>query len=475
MRFRMRLILSFLLVALLPMLMLNRYAFFFFHHYSKQALEAEMVRSARLTGELFRLEMDAEQRAAVLAVHAADTESRLRYFNAAGDLLLDVGESPGLDALADTEIRRALETGAYAARWELLPDRSRVYYFSALPSVDTDGGVVTGVAQVIRHTGAVTRALLRMKEHQTRITWWTAGLSFTLALLFALLLARRLRRLRAAADRYARTGDSSGFTLRGRDEFTALAEAFQKMADDLEARQTYNRDFVLTTLHELRTPLTAMRGAADLLHRGDLPEADRQRFAGNIQTQAERLNRLVEELGALTALDVDLPREPAGLMEAGMLITEIVDRVRGAFSVPIHLEGGDLQAVVRVRPGRMEQALLNLLENAERYTPEGSGIEITLTEEGARLCVRVRDHGPGIAPEDVDRIFRRFFTTVPRGETSRQGRGLGLSVVETILRAHDGSVRAGNHPEGGAVFDLLLPIVPSSALSNVSGSDRILT
>jgi len=466
MKFRLRLLFSMLLVAVLPMLILNRYAFAFFHHYSKNALEREMAHSARLAAELFGVAMADEARADLLASHAAATESRIRYWDADRQMRLDAGESPGLLITDNPEVDRAFAQGQYAARWQLTQDRSRVYYFAALPRLHPESGEVTGVAQVIRHTAPVTRALLRMKEHQTRITWITAGLSAALALLFALILSRRLRSLQKAAHQYAKTGDSSGFSFGGRDDFSGLALSFQQLTVELEKRQAYNRDFVITTLHELKTPLTAILGAGDLLRRPELAETDRRRFADNIHIQATRLRRLVEELRALTALDADLPREPALAAEAAPLISEILERVRPALSRPVTFREDGLRSRIQVRPQRLEQALVNLLENAERHSPDGQSIAVELAEAGDTVQISICDRGPGIAPENLERIFQPFFTTLPRGTHPDQGLGLGLSVVQSIVNAHGGSVRAGPGEGGGSVFTILLPVFQSSSLSS---------
>ncbi len=459
MKFRIRIILTMLAVAVLPMLLINRYALAFFHHFSKEALEHNMVNSAKLTSDVFQADMDAADRKTILAAHALETESRIRFFDAEETLLFDTGESPGLNIGENTDVQSALQTGQYAARWRLTPDRSRLYYFSAWPQIDPVTGEVEGVAQVIRHTAPITRAILNMKAHQTRATWWAAATSVILSVLFAILLTLRLRALRHAATEYAQTGDATGFEMTGKDEIADLAAEFRTMAKELEKRQAYNRDFVLTTLHELKTPLTAIQGAAELLReRPDLPAADRTKFAGNISFQSERLSRLVEELRAITSLDVELPGEPMQLMHIGMLIQNIVDRIRPAFNCEIILKGTDNQIMARVLPRRIEQVMVNLLENAERHNPEDKAVCVALSETETHARIRVMDQGPGFAPENIDRVFDRFFTTVPKGETLNQGRGLGLAVVKRIVEAHRGQVFALNRDEGGACVGFELPL-----------------
>lgn len=459
MKFRWHLILAMLVVSVLPMLLINRYAFAFFHHFSREAQERNMVHTARLAGNLYVTSTDPAQLESVLADHAADTESRVRVFDAERRMALDVGDSPGLALDLDLDVTRAFESGGYAARWALTADRARVYYFASEPVVDPVTGEVLAVAQVIRHTAPITRALIDMKENQILAVRWAAAGSLALAVGFSMLLTLRLRRLRRAARAFASTGDASGFELSGRDEFADLAAGFREMAEELEARQAHNREFVLTTLHELKTPLTAIQGAAELLRdHPELEPPERNKFAGNIAVQSERLIRLVHELRALTSLDVDLPRETPRVENLGETARVILERVKPAVESEMVLRVEDEPLPVRILPHRVEQALVNLLENADRYQPEGEPILVRVSREGDHARVAVEDRGPGIAPENLDRIFDRFFTTVPKGQTRRQGRGLGLAVVKRIVESQRGRVFAENQDDAGARVGFAFPL-----------------
>jgi signal transduction histidine kinase len=459
MKLRTRLVLTLLAVSVLPLLLANRYAFSFFHHFSKHAQEKAMEQSGRLAGHLFRLVPDPAARADVLDAHARDTASRIRVFDAQRRLVYDSGVTDLLDLKEDREIQRAFDTGRYAARWALSPDRKNVHYFSAVPWSDAQGGVI-GVAQVIRDTGDITRALSRMKAQQEMAARSAAGISICLALLSAWALTRRLRRLRRAAATFAQTGSSTGFDLAGRDEVAELAAGFRDMATELEKRQHYNRDFVLTTLHELKTPLTAIRGAAELLQsRPDMRSEDRERFVGNIVVQSQRLGPMVEALRSLTSLDLDLPGEVLEIHPAGALLSAALERLRPGLRGPVELLGGDCPALLRVQPGRIEQALGNVLDNALRHQPEGRGpVRLLLRTENDLVVIAVEDDGPGIAEENLERVFDRFFTTVPRGQSLDYGLGLGLAEVKRILEHHRGEVFARNRPEGGAAVGFVLPV-----------------
>src|SRR5690606_16313738 len=140
------------------------------------------------------------------------------------------------------DVSKAIASGKYAARWWVTEDRSRLYYFSAVPVFAANGGLL-GVAQVVEHTGRITKALIRLHTYQKTGLMWVVSGSILLSMLFSFLLTRRLQRLRQAARDFAKDGSTGGFEMRGRDEVAELAGGFLEMAEQLEAKQRYNREF----------------------------------------------------------------------------------------------------------------------------------------------------------------------------------------------------------------------------------------
>ncbi|MDA3875176.1 MAG: ATP-binding protein [Kiritimatiellae bacterium] len=450
MKLWMKLFLSLLVVAVLPTWFLSRYARSTFHHFSKQGQEEQMAQAAHLLGELFRSVSADDERERVLTAHAERAGRRLRYFDPEGRLLFDVGDVGEIDVGENPDVQKVLDTRRYAARWWLKPDHSRLYYFSSVPVLD-DSGEFVGVAQVVEHTGRITSALIRLNAYQQTGLMWVSIGTVGLAIIFSMLLTRKLRRLRQAAQDFARGGEVKGFQMAGRDEVAQLAQGFQEMAEELQVRQAYNREFVQTTLHELKTPLTAMHGAADILYsRGELSAVDRKRFAGNIQVQSDRLLRLVEDLQTLTSLDMELPRERLEATAVGPFVAEVVQRIRPALSHEVEVISRDVERMVSLVPARIEQALINLLHNADRYQCGKNPIRVRVKDVEEKVEFAVEDDGPGITETDPLRIFERYFSTVPRDQCREYGQGLGLAVVKRIVEHHHGDVLAENPPSGGA-------------------------
>lgn len=235
-----------------------------------------------------------------------------------------------------------------------------------------------------------------------------------------------------------------------------LAEDARKAA--LHAQTEELRSGLLSAVsHDLRTPLATITGAATTLRDdGDLPPATRRDLTEAICEEAERLERLVSNL-------LDMTRLESGAVEAKREWIPLIEVVGGALTrAERRLEGHRVTTAIpddlplmSLDPVLIEQLFINVLENAAKYTPRGSSIDIRASREGGALLVEVADDGPGIPPGDEERIFERFH----RGEHAGiRGVGLGLPIARAIAQAHGGRLAAANRPGGGAVFRLTLPI-----------------
>jgi len=220
------------------------------------------------------------------------------------------------------------------------------------------------------------------------------------------------------------------------------------------------RDFVADAAHELRTPLAIIRGASELgLAAGIGP--DQEASLEQTLAQNAHLTRLVEDLSTLARADsgaVDLACAPVDLAR---LVAETVAGVgvlaeeRG---VRLAVEAAGVTPVIGDAV-RLRQALLILLDNALKYTPDDGAITVSVTRQGGQVRLGVQDSGPGIAPEDLPRLFERFY----RADKARgsAGSGLGLSIGRWIAEAHGGRITAANAPERGALFTITLPLAAS--------------
>ncbi|MFJ8820726.1 sensor histidine kinase [Streptomyces sp. NPDC102467] len=264
-------------------------------------------------------------------------------------------------------------------------------------------------------------------------------------------------RLTATAERIAATRNARtriDLPPGRRDEVTRLAASFNTMLGELEDSVTARRRLVADASHELRTPLTALRTNAELLARADrLTTAQRDRASAALGRQIHEVTSLVNDL-----IELARDEEPQPLVEEVALAPLVTHAVRladahwpqVAFSLTVLPEAatGTLPGV----PSRLSRLLANLLGNAAKFTPPGGApVEVTLSARE----LTVRDHGPGIAAEDLPYVFDRFY----RAEVSRAlpGSGLGLAMARQIALAHGAELSAEAAPGGGALFRLTFP------------------
>ncbi len=231
----------------------------------------------------------------------------------------------------------------------------------------------------------------------------------------------------------------------------------------LQAETEALRSTLLSSVsHDLRTPLAAITGAATALLQRDimLEQKDKQELARTIQEEAEHLNRIIRNVLDMTRLEskaITVKKEWQSIEEiVGVALDRLSERL-GSRRVVIDIPS-DLP-LVPFDPLLMEQVLMNLLDNAVKYAPDGGPIEVMAgLKDGNTLLVEISDHGPGIAPAELEHIFEKFV------HGSGGGMGLGLAICRAIINAHGGRIWAENRPEGGSVFRFTLPVEGSPVL-----------
>jgi len=244
--------------------------------------------------------------------------------------------------------------------------------------------------------------------------------------------------------------------------------AEQAAVAQLEEAARAKTDFIADASHELRTPLTVLRGNAEvglaMGHESELTEVLRE-----IVTEAERMTRLVDDLLFLARSDaasvpLELQRVDAGqLLRSLAARAEVLARQRGAqLSAQLEVSGP-----IQADPARVEQAVLILVDNAAKYGPPGGTVELAARMEGAELVVAVRDHGPGIAAEDLPHIFERFYRRRSGPVRRVPGSGLGLAIASTIVEGHGGRLSAESAVGGGTRVTIRLPLEPVDQAARV--------
>ena len=315
---------------------------------------------------------------------------------------------------------------------------------------------------VVGPRGAVVVATsLAETDHAlNRIRFWiflVGGIGIALAAALAAFVAtaalRPVRRLTAAAESVAATGDlTERVDVSGSDELGRLATRFNAMLAALESSVGAQRRLVADASHELRTPLTAVRTNMELIREGKLPADEAKRALDEALVEVDSLTSLLADLVELArGEERKLRIEEVQLDD---LVASAVERAKSRAPHATFVTSLS-QTQVQADPVLLDRAVSNLLDNAVKYSPPGAPIEVTVREGE----VLVADHGPGVAAEDLPRIFDRFYRAA--SARSLPGAGLGLAIVREAAEAHGGRASAESSP-AGARFRLTLPVGPAT-------------
>lgn len=301
-------------------------------------------------------------------------------------------------------------------------------------------------------------------EPLRRIFIWVGSVAILVGFGLAVVAARRatrpLHQVVETARRIIATGAlDARVPLPNRDDDIAeLVRQFNTMLDKNAGLLRAMREALDNVAHDLRTPLTSLRGTAELaLTQPGLDPAARDALADCVERSDEvlRLLRALMEISEAEAGMLRLEKVEADLRHLVEQAVELYADVAEAKQIKLTLAEG-LGVPVLVDVVRIRQAVANLIDNGIKYTPDGGRVELTLAQENDRAVLAVRDTGPGVPEKEQPRIWERLY----RGDQSRSqsGLGLGLSLVRAIVEAHGGRVAVRNAAEGGAIFELELPI-----------------
>ena len=311
-------------------------------------------------------------------------------------------------------------------------------------------------------TGAVfirTRAQ-KIESGLGEILWrivTLAAIMLVLSGIVVFLFVRRrlkpLRELEAAAATIAE-GD---FTVQvnekqGDKELRELSGAFNTMTRKLQGVEAGRREFVANVSHELRSPITSIRGFAEGMADGVIPEEDQPKYLRLVADESKRLSGLIDDLLAMSRLERDDAKPEMSVFDINeMLRRVVIVRMNDleAKKIDVSCEFEEDSCTVRADSDRIEQVVINLLDNAIKFTPEGGTITLESASKDGTAEITVRDNGCGIAPEDREKIFDRFFTA-DRAHTAGKGTGLGLSICKRIMEMHGQTIRLLDTDSGAA-------------------------
>lgn len=285
------------------------------------------------------------------------------------------------------------------------------------------------------------------------------GIALILAIILSRTLTRPIRELTAATQVASQGNLPQQVPVRSHDELGQLATSFNRMSTALARSLNLRRQMTADIAHELRTPISIILGHAEAVHDGVLP-ASPETFE-IIREEAERLEHLVDDLRTLSMADAGelklalRPYSPEKLLnDTQKIFAHQASQKNIALNTKI--ESGLPE--IEVDPERMKQVFGNIVDNALRYTPENGKIILSADVVDHGVEMKVQDSGPGVEPEDLDRIFERFYRTESSRARDKGGSGLGFAIAKSIVEKHNGKIWAESKPGEGLTVIVQIPI-----------------
>lgn len=432
----------------------------FIFHEKEQSLIRFGRSVSRLVGEMSESPWEARRTMMRLQTLAELADARIWIAAPDGRIVADSEfphARPGLQ-LAPEEMQKIL-TGETVVYRGLFRGRFRAPVISVgLPL--SNGGRPVGAVFLHSPVRGVREALVQIYRLVGLAVLAAAGVALVLSLWLSRRLAQPLREMSEAAQELARGRFDRRVKIpTADDEIRRLALSFNYMASQLGDLERLRREFIANVSHELRSPLTSMRGFLQGVLDGTIPPAEQHRYLSLAFDETRRLSRLVNDLLDLAALesgDVQFHLTRVGVADLLTRAAAKMEPQAGEKGVRLQVEP-DAAGAVRGDPDRLEQVLINLLDNAIRFTPQGGTVTLSAAPRGDVVEICVRDTGPGIPPEDLDRIWERFYKGDRARTRSKGGTGLGLAIARELVERQGGTIRAESRPGAGTAFFVTLP------------------
>lgn len=445
MRLSVRLTIVFGLLGLIAISSVATLSWYLANAEIRAAVDDQLLQQASRFDDANRAELDDAVRQEFVPVRAAQ---RALFDNEDGGLrFYDQSARPvsGGDSLLSDDARNRLASGEtnFLETIETEGGTYRVITVAldgtTLPADDATVTVVQIFAELSAEEAALSSLALRLMV----VAGGGLALVASGSWFIGRWLARPLREVATAAERLAELDDLPGrIEVSRNDEIGRLADSFNRTLSALEVGREQQQRLVADASHELRTPLTSVRMRTEFLAANDdLPTETRQSMLSAAVADTEQLSALVSDLVDLAA-DIRNDDEPAARLSLAAIVDEVAIRTRTATGRQVDVDADDTEAAVR--PAMVRRAVQNLVDNAVKYSPPDQPILVRVREGRFEVV----DHGPGIAAEDADHVFDRFFRS-PKAR-SRPGNGIGLAIVKQVAEAHDGCTWVTAEPDGGA-------------------------
>ncbi len=349
------------------------------------------------------------------------------------------------------------------------------YYIIGVPMRAGENGPCVGAvfatasaATVTEAQGDLIRIFLIAAAAALAVTFCVVGV-------FAYRLVKPLRQMSAAARSFGAGDFSIRVPVTSADELGQLAASFNNMANSLSISEGTRRSFIANVSHELKTPMTTIAGFIDGILDGTIPRQEQDKYLGVVSSEVKRLSRLVKSMLDLSRIDNgEMKLNPAKFDITNTIVTTLLTFEQSIDEKQIEVRGleGARPQTVYGDQDLLHQVVYNLIENAVKFTNPGGYIAVQLSDSIDRTTVVIENSGQGIVPEELPRIFERFYKTDKSRSRDKNGMGLGLYIVRTILKLHGGDIAVSSAAGQYCRFEFYIPKPPEPPKLKESSSGK---
>ncbi len=364
--------------------------------------------------------------------------------------------------VVDTKFTTAAEQqGSYFEVGHLGERLNNIYYTAVTPFYNSDNTIAGYV-----FISSPASQLKEMWTKLSRVTVWCAVVPIVLTFIYIYFVIRKITKpvkLMSKAAVHMSKGDfSNRIPVFGNDEISELAQAFNTMSNSLAQLENMRRSFIANISHELRTPMTTIGGFIDGILDGTIPPEKHEHYLKIVSSETERLSRLVRTMLDLAKLESgEMKASPKEFSPVNLIFQVLSTHEQRIEAKNIDIRGLQNGADVKLfaDPDLMYQAIYNLTDNAIKFTPDNGYIEffVNLKQEINAVSIKIRNSGKGIDPNDMQFIFDRFYKTDKSRSKNKDGTGLGLYIVKTIVDIHKGNVTVTSKPDEYTEFEIVIP------------------
>lgn len=358
------------------------------------------------------------------------------------------------DILQNASESKYFEVGRMSSRFH------NTFYTVAMPFYSGEGKIAGFV-----YISSPASVLRDMWSEISKIYVLCVAIPMAVLFIFLFFMTRKITRpinlMSEAANNMSKGDFSKHIPVEGNDEIAGLAAAFNTMSNSLAQLESMRRSFVANVSHELRTPMTTIGGFIDGILDGTITEDKRDYYLGIVSAEVKRLSRLVHSMLSLAKLESgEQKMNPIEFSLTDLVCEVLISQEQRIESSNIKITGLDSGSDIRLIADRdlIYQAIYNLIDNAIKFTWDGGTVDFNIFKSDQGIHFKIRNDGKGIKPEELGYIFDRFYKTDKSRSVNKNGIGLGLYIVKTVVDIHGGTVVARSEADSYAEFEMILPI-----------------